>query len=331
MRILELIGIDDSDELTLLCGHCRGGGPAFHLAGNMPILRHLTPDGPEVSTLVVGGRNSADLRLARPDLIYNAVCDSDGNRKSLAAVRKIVEAFGTVPVVNDPDRVLKSSRAGLRKELEGIGGLRLPRVFRFAPGSPEEVADRMREEELDFPAIFRPAGGEGGLGVLRLDSRRDQGALDRYAFDGREYYLIEYVEYASQDGLYRKYRYFVIGGRVVPGHLIVSDSWEVHADAEGKPASREREEKEFLKAWRRRQVTPIFRAIARAIGLDFFGIDCAFDREGKIVIFEINACMDPFSPEKENRYYTERYRRKMREAIGEMIAAKAAGRGIGGA
>ena len=33
------------------------------------------------------------------------------------------------------------------------------------------------------------------------------------------------------------------------------------------------------------------RAIQLAIGLEFFGIDCSVDREGNLVVFEVNASM----------------------------------------
>ncbi len=33
------------------------------------------------------------------------------------------------------------------------------------------------------------------------------------------------------------------------------------------------------------------RAIQREIGLEYFGIDCALDPHGAVVVFEVNACM----------------------------------------
>ncbi|MDE1994155.1 MAG: hypothetical protein KGI75_16750, partial [Rhizobiaceae bacterium] len=98
------------------------------------------------------------------------------------------------------------------------------------------------------------------------------------------------------DGLFRKYRFFFVGDEILPYHLAIGDGWKVH-HASTRMASVEwmrREEEAFLANPDRvfgPQGMATLDAIRRQIGLDYFGIDCSLDSEGRVVIFEVNASM----------------------------------------
>ena len=47
------------------------------------------------------------------------------------------------------------------------------------------------------------------------------------------------------------------------------------------------------------------RQIRDVIGLDYFGIDCALDRDGAVVVFEVNASMLVHGRNQQFPYKTE--------------------------
>ena len=56
----------------------------------------------------------------------------------------------------------------------------------------------------------------------------DAAELDTAAAGEGEFFLIEFVDFRSGDGLYRKYRLWSFGGRTIFRHLVVTDNWNVH-------------------------------------------------------------------------------------------------------
>ena len=59
--------------------------------------------------------------------------------------------------------------------------------------------------ELEFPLIVRPRGSHAGVGLAKLD---DGAAHRRYLAERpeAEFFVSRFVDYASEDGLFRKYR-----------------------------------------------------------------------------------------------------------------------------
>ena len=83
VHILKLLGIDDSDEVNFVCGYSKEGGPEFHIDGIMPLLRHLHHKDFQVHSIVLGGKKSIDVKIDKPQLLFNSICDADTNSKSL--------------------------------------------------------------------------------------------------------------------------------------------------------------------------------------------------------------------------------------------------------
>jgi hypothetical protein len=124
-----------------------------------------------------------------------------------------------------------------------------------------------------------------------------------------EYFLTEFVDFVSPDGLYRKMRLFFIGEDVLFKNLIVTDNWNIHArDRAGIMAEREelrREERDLLEGGfesLRRQLAECFREIKSRVKLDYFGLDCAPAADGSLVLFELNATMNFFPLPEDPRY-----------------------------
>jgi hypothetical protein len=114
--------------------------------------------------------------------------------------------------------------------------------------------------------------------------------------DAGSYYLTPFVDYRSNDGYFRKYRFVCAGDEILPYHLAIDDKWKVHhvTTSMASHAWMQAEEQAFLEdPWRVFGLAQraALQSIRDAMGLDYFGIDCALDRDGAVVVFEANASM----------------------------------------
>jgi len=64
------------------------------------------------------------------------------------------------------------------------------------------------------------------------------------------------------------------------------------------------------------------RSIRDRVGLDFFGIDCGFDRDGALVVFEVNASM-LVHEQNEAFPYKDAHVRAIKQAFDAMLAERA--------
>ncbi|MBV8748148.1 MAG: RimK family alpha-L-glutamate ligase, partial [Candidatus Eremiobacteraeota bacterium] len=104
-------------------------------------------------------------------------------------------------------------------------------------------------------------------------------------------YVAPFIDYRSADGFFRKYRIVFVASEPFPFHLAISPNWMVHYY--NAPMTEHRwmrdEEHAFLA-----DINSVFhgalgdalREAASLLPLDYVGIDCAIDRDGKLLIFE---------------------------------------------
>jgi glutathione synthase/RimK-type ligase-like ATP-grasp enzyme len=62
--------------------------------------------------------------------------------------------------------------------------------------------------------------------------------------------------------------------------------------------------------------------MARATGLDYGGIDCGLDRDGRIVVFEANASMLVHDEKLEDFAYKNPYIAKIKTAFDAMVSRR---------
>src|SRR6202012_3438948 len=111
--------------------------------------------------------------------------------------------------------------------LTGIEGCRIPKILRQAQGTAL-TAEQIRAV---FPkassVLARPVGTHGGDDFDKIDGTAELAAyLEASATTDR--YFIEYDDYASADGHFRKYRFIFVDGEVLPYHLAIGNDWKVH-------------------------------------------------------------------------------------------------------
>jgi tetratricopeptide (TPR) repeat protein len=264
------------------------------LVGNTPTRLMLKDCAYDVDTLVLlpSGRPDLESFKYRSDLVLNLVSEADHAPEMLALAAELASRIGK-PVVNDPANILRTTRDATARLLQGIPACRVPQTFRVAAG-PIAAAAASRSA-LAFPLLARPAGTHGGD---RFDMIGDAARL--LAFLGerpeQEHYLIEYIDYRSADGYFRKYRLIFVGDKIMPYHLAIGETWKLHRDNTdmGSHTWMKREEESFLRdpgSVFDRSAFAALRTIRDRVGLDYFGIDCGLGACGELIVFEVNASM----------------------------------------
>ena len=101
----------------------------------------------------------------------------------------------------------------------GIEGLDIPATACVTRAQLSEIARSNSgladvAAELEFPIIIRPRGSHAGVGLARVD---DGAMVERYLADRpeQEFFVARFVDYASGDGLFRKYRIVFVDGRAL--------------------------------------------------------------------------------------------------------------------
>ncbi len=261
---------------------------------------------------------------SRCDLVVNLVSDADQGEAVLPLVAQLIGRIGKT-VVNPPDKIAATGRESIATLLDGIPCCRVGHVKRYAG------AELLRHDFLEHlappprPFLARLTGRHGGDDFEMIESAADlEKLVGRHPTE--DHYLIDYIDYRSPDGFFRKYRFFFVGGEILPYHLAIGSSWKVHhfrTDMADHPWM-QAEEEEFLRApdgvFGVRQFDAL-RAIGATVGLDFCGIDCALDQDGNVVVFEVNASMLVH----DNNYampYKSPYVRRIKAAFADMLRKK---------
>jgi glutathione synthase/RimK-type ligase-like ATP-grasp enzyme/Flp pilus assembly protein TadD len=280
----------------------RGAGPPVRVllvttatGGNIPV-QHLLDDRVfEVATIVVEA--DPEMRAFPPHgVAFNVIGEADRSARALGIVERVVELGGT-SVVNDPRRVRESGRLENARRLAALAGVVAPRVVTLSrdelcgPGGAELV----QRHGFTFPLLLRSPGFHTGEHFALVQDPSDLAAVAK-TLPGRELFAIAYAETRGDDGRRRKYRVMIVGGELYPLHLAISAQWKVHyftAETANDAAYRE-EERAFLDDMPGVLGASAMRAlreIASVLALDYGGIDFAFDRDGRVVVFEANATM----------------------------------------
>ncbi|HVV39937.1 MAG TPA: tetratricopeptide repeat protein [Nitrobacter sp.] len=260
-------------------------------AGNTPSDYLFKNAAYDIDTLALFAGSAPDIdRLRGAQVVINLISDADQAGEVLPLAADLVNQLG-IPVINDPHKVLRTTRENVARLLEAIPHCRIPEVIRHDAGAPVAALPA----GMGFPVLVRPAGTHGGTDFEKIEGPSECArALMRHP--DTDHYVIAYADYRSSDGYFRKYRFIFVNGDILPYHLAIGDTWKVHHDSTDMDRHdwMQREEEAFL-GNPASVFTPehfeALRAIQSTIGLDFFGIDCGLDQAGRLVVFEVNASM----------------------------------------
>ncbi len=226
-----------------------------------------------VTTLVADAY--AGEALPPHQVVFNAISDADRCAPQLALVRDLV-ARGTAPVLNDPARVLATTRRENAARLGTLPGVvtaatvQLPRA--------ELSTARLAAHGITAPLLLRAPGFHTGQHFVRVE-HDDALRAAAAALPGDELLALGFVDTRSPDGArYRKYRVLFVDGELYPLHLAVASDWKVHYFTAGMAAdaAHRAEDARFLDDPAAILGAPAVAALERvrdALRLDYVGID----------------------------------------------------------
>jgi tetratricopeptide (TPR) repeat protein len=264
-------------------------------AGNTPTEYLFKDVAYDTDTLSLFASNKYDVEALKLDVqvVVNLISDADQADGLLPLAADLVDRIGK-PIVNDPRKIGKTTRDAIAELLAGISDCKIPKVLRQTAGSDLSMATL--RAAIPFSSILaRPVGTHGGDDFEKIEDPAELSAFLTQRPD-IDHYLIEYVDYRSADGHFRKYRFIFVDDQVLPYHLAIGNDWKVHHVSTDmvNQAWMQAEEEAFLQDPARVFNSlhyEALRAIQQRIGLEYFGIDCGLDRAGNLVVFEVNASM----------------------------------------
>jgi glutathione synthase/RimK-type ligase-like ATP-grasp enzyme len=221
------------------------------------------------------------------DVLINAIAESERARNALALAKLFAERAGR-RMVNPPESVARLGREEVARRFAASTTIVAPAVERVD-------AAPLRSRDVRAPLVVRPVGSQAGYALARVENREELRAyLGEHVHDA--YFVMPFVDYRNDDGFYRKYRVMFVDGAPYACHLAISPRWMIHYynAAMAEHQWMRDEEARFVA-----DLEPVFtgrladalREIAAAIPLEYFGIDCAIARDGRLLLFEADAAM----------------------------------------
>lgn len=267
----------------------------IQMGANTPIEFLIEQSQISLQTLYISPNLPLPSPLPEHDLAFViAPPDSSDSRRFLDEIERHLPSW-PVPVLNAPSDIRKLERDRIGAVLAGIPNVILPATARCARADLAALGrDQMQLGDIlqgaRYPVIVRPVGAHAGRNLEKLASAGDvapylEGCSEEHFF------VSQFVDYSGADGQFRKYRIVFVDGRPYPCHMAITDQWKVWYMNAGMEESAEKraEEERFMTQFQDdfggRHASAL-SDVARAFGLDYFGIDCAEDREGNLIVFE---------------------------------------------
>jgi len=267
---------------------------ASDMGSNTPIEFLLEESGIELMMLYVIGEAELPSPLPDHDVAIVIASDTEGCCDALAKIDTAVPHWPR-PLLNPPRLIGSLHRDKLHRLLAGIDGLEIHAtlvVTRERLNGVVRSADELAgiEADLAFPVIISPRGSHAGSALAKIDEGE---ALAGY-LEGRDeelFFISRFVDYSSEDQLFRNYRIVFIDGAPYACHMAIAerwDSWYLNAGM-SQSAEKRLEEETWMRTFeigfgRRHQAA--LTAIADRVGLEYFTIDCAETWDGSLLIFE---------------------------------------------
>jgi hypothetical protein len=302
------------------------------IGGNIPLEFLLQNSDIELVTLYITPGTPLPEPLPAHDVALVSVGYADTMIETIEELEDIAPKWPR-PLLNEPGRIFDLERDRLHALVSDIPGVAIPKTLRIS----RDTLDSLRARRLavasliadaEFPIIVRPVDSHAGHGLEKLANESE---IEAYlaAHAEPEFFLSPYVDYASVDGQFRKYRIAFIDGRPFACHMAIASEWRVwylNADMASSPAKREEEARfmeNFDSGFAARHAGALHELAARA-GLDYFGIDCAETKDGQLLVFEAETAMIVHDMDPAELYPYKRVQmRKLFDAFCNMIRARA--------
>jgi RimK family alpha-L-glutamate ligase len=133
-----------------------------------------------------------------------------------------------------------------------------------------------REISENKPMVIKPLFGSQGKGV-RLIKKGDALPVPMEAHVDGLYYLQRYVD--SGEGAWHDHRVFVIQGKAIAAMVRHGESWVNNVALGGRCEAVAHDG----------ELGALAEAAARAVNIDYCGVDIIRDRHGKLYVLEVNS------------------------------------------
>ncbi|OOY61210.1 ATP-grasp domain-containing protein [Solemya velum gill symbiont] len=299
--MLHIKAIPDSNTIEVKHFDHDIGAFIYARSGNVKLLDNERLDGLDHSSLILGGLSPKPAEINPGDFAFNFISDPDQNSKALDDAIDFVEK-NQIHCLNHPAKVKRMTRDWLYQQFGELEGVVIPKTLRVSPRYDSDIREMVEAGDISLPMIVRPAGGHDGKNMLLVESLDDIRELQSFAFNGSDYFLIEFQDYCGADGFYRKYRMMWINGKAYPRHLILDRKWNIHGkNRENHMVDNEQLRNEEIAFYKDPESSlgarnyALVHKIFTGIGLDYCGMDFSILPNGDLVIFEANAAMNAVS------------------------------------
>jgi hypothetical protein len=267
---------------------------SIDMGGNTPIEFLLEDSAVELLTLYVTSGTQLPTQLPDHDVAIVVASDSEECRDALGTIDRVASRWPR-PMLNPPHLIRNLDRDKLHGLLRGIEGIDIPATLRVPRAQLSGIGQSTLaladvDAELQLPLVVRPRGSHAGVGLAKLD---DRAAIVRYLAERpeQEFFVSRFVDYASEDGQFRKYRVVFVDGRPYACHMAIADRWDIWYLNAGmsESAAKRLEEETFMRTFDAgfgRRHHSALSGMAERIGLEYFTIDCAENKNGELLVFE---------------------------------------------
>ena len=279
-------------DLTAIAVCARGD-----FMSNTPVEFLLDGDNVALARVYVDAGEDLPADIPPHDVAIIAVGYSDATHRLLEELTQRFAAWPR-PVVNKPSGILLTGRDTMAPVFANLASVLVPPTVKLARDQALAVADELAKHvpgKAPFPLLIRPLDSHAGTD---LELVLGPEALQRYLkFHIRTgYFISNFIDYRSDDGQFRKYRIAVIDGVAYPSHMAISSHWMIHYLNAGmtRSADKRAEEARFMDEFEtgfRRRHEATLREVQTRLGLDYFALDCAETRDGRLLVFEIDVAM----------------------------------------
>lgn len=265
------------------------------------------------------------------DLFINCVSCADLDPDGLDAIEAFLKHHPSVPVINPPAKVRRTTRGENARRLGSLPDVIMPPAKLYdLDADPRSVAEKVALAGAGGPLIVRESGTQTGKSVELVGTLEALCSwLDARSL-GTRFYAIPFIDCRGSDGFFHKMRAFFIDGTFYPVANLTSDSWQIHSGDRYRVMSSSQasqaEEVRYLqdpKTYLGSKAYQALHSIRDTVDLDFFGIDFALDGQGRVVVFEANAAMRHNFDHADNFPYTRPYLQTISDAFADMVQRRA--------
>ena len=260
------------------------------------------------------------------ELIVNTIACPDRERTSLETLSRFLKDNTHAPLINNPDKVLLTTRNNNYQRLHDLEGITFPKTLRLSRRdvTTESIVKTISDNGLSFPLIIRRVGTQSAVSTQKLKGAEDiADYLD--STEGDEFYIIQFIDCRFKQKYYRKLRLFCIDAKLYPVVCHIDKMWNVHGGNRKTLMKQnewmQNEEKQFLEDFTSYIGKPNrdrIESLHSLVDLDFYGIDFTIMDDGGILIYELNAAMRHSFVHTKALPYLTPYLRKISNAFEAM-------------